>query len=126
MSDTAQIWDLWVPGIGSQGLSFARGRMAAADVVLVHAAPESLDVEVRSDDGTVVAQAKELRRTVDTPICRLTVSGGTLTREDIWPGPDDIGRPVVMMGGEIGILTAWWNAEDEQEWRWSVELYNHR
>jgi hypothetical protein len=35
---TQQIWDLWVPEVAAQGLSFARGRLAAADVVLVHAA----------------------------------------------------------------------------------------
>jgi len=29
-------------------------------------------------------------------------------------------------GGEVGILTAWWNAEDGSSWRWQVEFYNHR
>ena len=24
------------------------------------------------------------------------------------------------------ILVSWWNAEDESEWRWQVEFYNHR
>jgi hypothetical protein len=32
----------------------------------------------------------------------------------------------MLPGGEVGQLTAWWSPEDHQEWRWSVELYNHR
>jgi len=35
MADThAQIWDLWTPEIAAQGLSFARGRLDATDVLL--------------------------------------------------------------------------------------------
>lgn len=126
MAGTEQIWDLWAPGIGAQGAPFARGRMAASDVVLVHAAPETLDVDVRNDDGALLARGRGLQRTADTPMCRLRVSEGTLTRQDLWPSAEDVGRPVVLMGGEIGILQAWWNAGGEQEWRWSVEFYNHR
>ncbi|MBI2761309.1 MAG: hypothetical protein HYX51_07795 [Chloroflexi bacterium] len=29
-----EIWDLWFPDAGAQGLPFARGRMDQADVVL--------------------------------------------------------------------------------------------
>ena len=56
---------------------------------------------------------------------RLTI-GDTRDRENIWPTDDDFGTPVILPGGEIGVLTAWWNAEDESEWRWSIELSNHR
>ena len=41
-----QIWDLWIPDVAAQGVSFARGRLNAAQVLLVHAAPEKLTVEV--------------------------------------------------------------------------------
>ena len=26
----------------------------------------------------------------------------------------------------VGRIVAWWNADDGSEWRWQVELYNHR
>jgi hypothetical protein len=26
----------------------------------------------------------------------------------------------------VGHLRSWWNAPDHDEWRWSVEFYNHR
>jgi hypothetical protein len=121
-----QVWTLWDPNAGAQGLYVARGRMERVDVALAHAVPDSLTVEVQDDDGKLVARGIDLEATDGTPICRLTISGVTIEREDIWPGEEDIGRPVILPGGEIGILMRWWNADDQQEWRWSVEFYNHR
>jgi hypothetical protein len=57
---------------------------------------------------------------------RLRRRGQRVEREDIWPGVADIDVPVILAGSEVGILTAWWHSEDRQEWRWSVELYDHR
>jgi len=121
-----QIWDLWVPEVAAQGLSFARGRLDATDVLLVHATGPALSVEVRDDAGTVLARGTNLTRTANTPMARLTRVGATITREDVWPTEADHGRPVIVAGGEVGVLRAWWNAPDETEWRWSLELYNHR
>ena len=127
MTETArQVWDLWVPDVAAQGISFARGRLDATDVLLVHAAGAALNVEVRDDGGTVLARGTNLTRTANTPMARLRRTGETMTREDIWPTEAEYGRPVIVAGGEVGILRAWWNAPDESEWRWSLELYNHR
>ena len=122
-----QIWDLWYPRAAAQGLPFARGRLDATDVLLVHAAPDVLDVAVRDDDdGRLLAQGKDLPRTADRPMARLTVRDGEIAREDLWPVAEDIGRPVILPGGEVGILLDWSNAEDGSAWRWRVEFYNHR
>jgi hypothetical protein len=121
-----QIWDLWYPDAAAQGLPFARGRLAATDVLLVHAAPARLDVVVRDDDGKVLAQGNGLTRTAERPMARLTIRDRQIAREDLWPADDDIGRPVIVPGGEVGILLSWWNAYDGSEWRWQIEFYNHR
>ena len=121
-----QIWDLWYPDAAAQGLPFARGRLAATDVLLVHAAPDALDVVVRDDEDRVLVQGSRLVRTAERPMARLAVRGGRIAREDLWPEDSDIGRPVILPGGEVGILLSWWNAEDGSEWRWRVEFYNHR
>ena len=126
MQGKHQIWDLWYPDAAAQGLPFARGRLAATDVLFVHAAPATLDVTVRGDDGEVLAQGHRLARTAERPMARLTERGRQIAREDLWPADDDIGRPVILPGGEVGILLAWWNAEDGSEWRWQVEFYNQR
>jgi hypothetical protein len=51
--------------------------------------------------------------------------GGFVTLEDGWPGEDDLGRLVILPGGEAGILTEWWHADDHSAWRWRVEFANH-
>ncbi len=120
-------WDLWYPQAASTGLPFARGRVkAGAKVLLVHSAPPVLTVTLRNETGQVLAQAQDLKATDETPMTRLTRDGAGFKREDIWPGADDLGRVVLLPGGEAGFLKAWWNAEDRSEWKWEVELYNHR
>ena len=121
-----QIWDLWFPQAGATGLSFARGRLNATDILLVHAPPAMLTIEVRNDSGQRLAYAKDLAQTADRPMARLTIQGEQITREDLWPTQEDIGRPVILPGGEVGQLVSWWNTQDGSEWRWQVQFYNHR
>ncbi len=124
--NACQIWDLWIADVGAVGVSFARGRLNPTDVLLAHAAPAQLNIEVRDDDGMVLARGSDLLRTDNTPMMRLRRQGESITREDIWPGEADYGTPVIFPGGEVGILQHWWNSPDHQEWRWRVEFYNHR
>lgn len=125
--EQTEIWDIWYPKAAATGISFARGRVAAGvETMLVHSAPETLTVTVCSGDGTILAQGSDLEASDDTPIARLTRQGKEIRREDIWPRPSDVGQLVLLPGGEAGVLKAWWHAEDRSEWRWQIELYNHR
>ena len=121
-----QVWDLWIPDVGATGISFARGRLDATNVIIVHAAPEKLNVEVRDHQGNVLARGEDLPRTVNSPMARLRRQGSEITREDIWPTEADYGTRVIVAGGEVGTLQKWWNDTGQQEWRWSLEFYNHR
>jgi hypothetical protein len=123
MSD--RIWEIRNPDGGSQGLEVARGRSGEHDVLLAHAMPERIDVTVTDPEGSVKAAGRELAADRSTPISRLSIEGGEVRRENIWPTQADLGLPVILPGGEIGILTAWWNADDGSAWRWSLELQNH-
>jgi hypothetical protein len=118
------LWDVWYPKAASTGLPFARGSLAPTDVLLVHAAPDFITVEVRDSSGLRLAFGQDLPRTRQTPICRLIRTGEVIQREDIWPSRSEIGLPVLLPGGEAAILKAWWHAEDHKEWRWQIELYN--
>jgi hypothetical protein len=123
-----ETWDLWFPDAGATGISFCRSRVdsaAAGERVLVHAAPPTLDVVVRSDDDTVTASGRSLSRGEPGPISFLRRSDDKVWLEDGWPSPDDLGRLVLLPGGEAGILRTWWHAPDHSEWRWSVEFFNH-
>ena len=121
-----QIWDLWIPDVASQGVLFARGRLNATQVLLVHAAPEKLTVEVYDDNRVILAKGTDMKRTVNTPMARLLLQGKHVAREDIWPAEAEIGLPVILAGGEVGILQEWWNDKEQQQWRWRLEFYNHR
>lgn len=121
-----ELWDLWIADSGATGISFARGRMQPADAVLVHSAPQQVNVEVRTDAGEMLARGNDLLRTASSPMARLRRQGKAIIREDIWPTEADYGTPVILPGGEVGILQQWWNDEQHQEWRWRVEFYNHR
>lgn len=121
-----QVWDLWIADVGATGISFARGRLDSTDVLLVHAAPQKLNVEVRNSEGMVIARGENLSRTADTPMARLRCQGDKIAREDIWPTGADLGTRVIVAGGEVGTLQKWWNDTQQQQWRWSLEFYNHR
>jgi hypothetical protein len=124
MADT-YTWHLRNPDGASRGLEFATGASAPTDVMLAHSLPERVNVEVRDAQGSLVAKGTDLFHQTSTPMARLTIENGAVRRENLWPTDDDLGTPVILPGGEVGILTAWWNADDHSEWRWSVELSNH-
>ena len=121
-----QLWDLWYPQAGATGTPFARGRLDSTNILIVHAPPPFLTVEVRSDKGRRLAYGQDLTQTADRPMAFLTRRGNKVTRQDRWPTQKDIGQLVILPGGEVGVLKEWWNADDGSEWRWQVEFYNHR
>lgn len=119
------IWEIRTPG-GMLGIEVARGLMAAAPVVLAHSLPAKVSVTVRDEDGAIVAKGSDLEADGQTPMARLRLEDGTVTREQVWPVESDLGLPVILPGGEVGILCEWWNAPDGSEWRWRVEFHNTR
>jgi hypothetical protein len=122
-----EIWDLWYPKGGAQGLPFARARIEAQQVVWVHAAPDVLRVEVSDEDGARLAMGERLKRAGPyLPMTRLVRDGDGIAREDRWPEAGDLGDVVILPGGEAGTLRAWWTSDAGDEWRWSVEFYNRR
>jgi hypothetical protein len=127
MAATNQTWELWYPAAAATGMEFARGRIDPTEVLWVHAAPERLAVTVREGDDRVIARGEDLNREDHyLPMTRLTLEGDAVRREDRWPTDADLGSLVILPGGEVGVLTAWWNAPDGSAWRWSVELSNRR
>ena len=123
-----QTWDLWFPSAGANGLPFCRATISGevGDVVLVHAAPPQLDIVVRDAAGEVLASGSWLTRSGTGPMTVLRRHGREIEMQDRWPDDDDLLRIVLLPGGEAGVLTAWWHAEDRSAWRWSVEFSNSR
>jgi hypothetical protein len=120
-------WEIWYPSAGATGLPLARARIDPVEAVWVHAVPRRVAVTVRQGDDRVVARGEPLSRKGGyLPMTRFAIEDATIEREDRWPTDADLGAVVILPGGEAGILTAWWNAEDGTAWRWSVEFSNRR
>ncbi|HET6915898.1 MAG TPA: hypothetical protein VFH56_07380 [Acidimicrobiales bacterium] len=120
-------WDVRSGDGGMNGLEFTRATTAGGfRRVLVHAAPGQMQVEIRAEDDQLVARG-ELERDGDySPITLLEIDGGKLRRQEIWPDETVLGLPVLIAGGEVGLLQRWEHAEDRSWWRWSVEFSNHK
>jgi hypothetical protein len=125
--DHVHTWEIWYPGAGATGIQIARARIDPTDAVWVHAVARKVAVTVRQGDDRVVARGETLTREGGyLPKTRFTIAGDQVAREDRWPTEPDLGSVVILPGGEAGVLTAWWNAEDGSAWRWSVEFSNRR
>lgn len=119
------IWEVRNPDGGMLGMEVARSIMQPTEKVLGHAFPQRVDVEVRDSGGNLVAKGEGLESGEPIPMARFRIDGTSVSRQQAWPDRSDYGSPVILPGGEVGILKKWWNAEDGSEWRWEVEFYNH-
>jgi hypothetical protein len=119
------IWELRNPDGAMLGMEFARGVAEATDCMLAHSLPERISVTVTDEDGHVVAKGDELADETSRPMARLWLRGDRVERENVWPDDSDIGRPVILPGGEVGVLIRWHNEDDGSAWRWQVEFSNH-
>src|SRR3712207_8300687 len=100
-------WELRSRDGGMNGLEFARCTTASGfSRVLVHAAPAQLQLTVVADDDTVVLRADAQRDGAYSPVTLLELDGGQVRRSEVWPGPELYGLPVLLPGGEVGVLTA--------------------
>ena len=128
MTDTRlHTWEVYYPAAGATGLPVARCRIDPTAVLWLHSAPETIAVTVREGDDRVIARGEPLELVGEKfPMTRLARDGECVRREDRFPTSADLGELVLLPGGEAGVLIAWWNAEDGNEWRWQVEFYNHR
>ena len=118
-------WELRSRDGGMAGLEFGRCT-TAGDLrrVLVHAAPAQLSVQVRDADGAPVASGDADRDGDYSPMTLLELDGG-VRRTEVWPDASHTGLPVLLCGGEVGVLLAWQVDDDCTWWRWSVDFSNH-
>jgi hypothetical protein len=109
------------------GLEFARCTTAGGfGRVLIHAAPADAKIEIIDGDDAVVARA-DLQRTGDySPMTLIELDGSAMRRSEVWPDAGLYGLPVLLAGGEVGILRRWRHAEDRSWWRRSGRGPGHR
>jgi hypothetical protein len=119
-------WTIRSTDGGMNGLEFTRATTAGGfSRVLVHAAPAHAQVEIRNEDDRLVVRGEVDRDADYSPMTLLEITGAQLRRQEVWPDEDLYGLPVLVAGGEVGVLQRWEHAEDRSWWRWSVEFSNH-
>lgn len=108
------------------GLEFSRATTAGGFTrVLIHAAPAQAQVEIIDEEDRVVARGEIERTSEYSPMTLVEMDGDTLSRREVWPDEGYYGMPVILAGGEVGILQHWEHADDRRWWRWVVEFSNH-
>lgn len=118
-------WNIRSRDGAMNGLEFARCTTASGfRRVLVHAAPAQATLEVITDEDEVIVRGNLDREGEYSPMTLLTLDGQP-RREEVWPDDAHYGLPVLLSGGEVGILSSWRHAEDHSWWQWSVEFANH-
>ncbi len=119
-------WNIRSNDGGMNGLEFARATTASGfERVLVHAAPAKAKFEIVTDDDRIVARGDVERDGEYSPMTLVELDGPGLRRSEVWPTEALYGLPVLLAGGEVGILQAWRHADDHSWWQWSVEFSNH-
>lgn len=120
------VWDLRSRDGAMNGLEFARCTTAGGfSRVLIHAAPAKAQVEIRDEEGRTVARGDIDREGEYSPMTLVQIACGQLSRREVWPDESFYDLPVLVAGGEVGILQNWEHADDHSWWRWSVEFSNH-
>ncbi len=119
-------WNIRSNDGAMNGLEFARCTTAGGfSRALIHAAPSKAKIEIIDGDDQLVARADLERSGEYSPMTLVEIDGRALRRSEVWPTEDFYGLPVLLAGGEVGILQGWQHAEDHSWWRWSVEFSNH-
>ena len=120
-------WSLRSRDGGMNGLEFARATTASGfDRALIHAAPAHLSIEIVDDLGVVIARTENLDRVGDyRPMTVLSIDDAVISRSEVWPDVSFYGLPVLLAGGEVGMLREWHHSEDHSWWKWSLEFANH-
>lgn len=93
--------------------------------VLIHATPDRAFVEVRGDDDHLIARGDIDREGEYSPMTLVEVGEDELRRREVWPDEELYGLPVLLSGGEVGLLREWEHDQEHTWWRWSIEFSNH-
>jgi hypothetical protein len=118
-----ECWAVETSKDGGKWRFFGRAWKSPGELVLMHAPVrwvryrQLIPVE-RSEWSEPVESSGE------TPMSIVSMEKGT--REDLWPGPEHVGLPMLLPGGEIGRLKAFEHDQDGSSWRYTLEFRGAR
>ena len=115
-------WAVETSRDGEKWRFFGKGWTLPGESLLLHAVPRYLRYKRADENGSTWCEP--LERVGDEPMTMLRPDEGV--REDLWPGPEHLGLPMLLPGGENGRLVAFEHAEDGSNWRYTLEFRGSR
>ncbi len=109
-------WAVEVSKDGERWRFFGKAWTGPGEPLLLHALPRFL----RYRRVDVDEWSGPLERTGDQPMALLDLDAGR--REELWPGEEHAGLPVLLPGGEEGRLLRFDHTPDGERWTWAVEF----
>ena len=110
-------WAIEASKDGERWRFFGKAWAKPGESLLVHAAPRFLRFRKLDGDDE---WCSPLERGGDHPMTLLRLE--QQEREDLWPGTEHTGLPVLLPGGEEGRLLRFEHSSDGERWTWAVEF----
>lgn len=114
-------WAVETSRDGERWRFFGKGWTLPGEPLLLHAVPKL--VRYRRADGND-GWSPPLACHGDEPMTLLRLEEGA--REDLWPGEEHVGLPVLLPGGETGRLLRFEHAPDGSTWSYDLEFRGGR
>jgi hypothetical protein len=110
-------WAIETSRDGERWRFFGKAWAKPGEPLLAHAIPRY--VRFRSIEGDE-EWCTPLERSGDEPMTLLNLE--ERRREELWPGPEHAGLPVLLPGGEEGRLLHFEHSADGERWTWALEF----
>jgi hypothetical protein len=111
-----ECWIVETSKDGERWRFFGKAWKEPGESVLLHAVPRF--VRFRPDGDP--EWGEPLERDGDQPVTLLRMEEGS--REELWPGPEHVGLPMLLPGGEIGRLLRFEHQDDPVMWTYALEF----
>lgn len=120
MGDGEESWAVETSRDGERWRFFGRAWKQPGEPLLVHAVPRFVRFRREDDEEWCVP----LEGDGEHPMTLLRMED--LVREDLWPGQEHVGLPVLLPGGEEGRLLRFERSGDADRWTYTLEFRGAR
>ena len=110
-------WAVETSKDGERWRYFGKAWAKPGEALLVHAVPRFVRFRRLDADAE---WCEPLERNGDQPMTLLLLE--KRRREEVWPGAEHSGLPVLLPGGEEGRLLRFEHSADGERWTWAVEF----
>ncbi|MBI2238943.1 MAG: hypothetical protein HYU54_10540 [Actinobacteria bacterium] len=110
-------WAVETSKDGERWRFFGKAWAKPGEPVILHGVPRFVRFRRADADGD---WCEPLERDGDHPMTLLRME--ERTREELWPGPEHLGLPVLLPGGEEGRLLRFEHSPEGDRWTWALEF----